>query len=339
MPAFKSVSISGPNLFKVLLAPNFGDFLPDTGTYNGFFGEFAVMNDVKESRKIIDLTRYRNILKRRDASCKIVYEPVGAASMRRINVTELYGATQNCAEEFYQGCLTEWRNSDPVFLDNIGTFFRKAIREDMITNMYFGDITRAKVANDPWAVNEFDGVVTILQKYIAQGVIPSSQTDTIPAGDISAANAKVYLEAMHAAQDEMLQLYPNSEKAFYIDQQWADAYEDYLIQTGATNGSAVNFVQDGITVRAYKGIPIIVNPIFAPVLRQTTGDASPHLGILTIRGNFIFATDSSYGEGPNLNEALKIWYDWNELSWKWLMFLKAGTQVFLPQHVVIFLPA
>jgi hypothetical protein len=36
---------------------------------------------------------------------------------------------------------------------------------------------------------------------------------------------------------------------------------------------------------------------------------------------------------------LKIWYDWNTLEWKWLMFLKAGTQVFLPQHVVIYLPA
>jgi hypothetical protein len=335
MPAFKSVSISGPNLFEVLLKPNFGDFLPNTETYNGMFGEFAIMDGIKDSRKIIDISRYRNILKRRDASCKIVYEPVGEASLRRITVTELYGATANCATEFYQGCLEEWRKGDTVFLDKIGTYFRKAIQEDMLTNLYFGDVTRPKLADDPWAVSEFDGVITQLIKYIEAGVIPASQTDTITAGAITPANAKLYLQEMY----EKLRLYPDGEKAFYIDQQWADAYEEYLIQTGATNGLAVNYVQDGITVRAYKGIPIFVNRIFAPVLRQTTGDDIPHLGLLTIRGNFIFGTDSSYGEGPNLNEALKIWYDWNTLEWKWLMFLKAGTQVFLPQHVVIYLPA
>lgn len=339
MPAFKRVSIKGPDLFEFIVKPNFGDFLPDTDVYSGMFGEFNIMDGIKNERKIIDITRYRNILKRRDASCSIVYEPIGEASLRRITVTELYGATKNCATEFYQGCLEDWRNGDPIFVDKIGAYFRKGIAEDMITNIYFGDITRPEVAGSDFAVNEFDGIYTRIQQYIAQGTIPAEQVMEITSGEISAANAKQYLQDMYEAQDVLLKLYGDNEKAFYIDQQWADAYEDYLIQTGATNGLAVNYVQDGIRVRAYKGIPIFVNKLFGPVLAQITETTTPHLGILTLRGNFIFGTDSSYGEGPNLNEALKVWYDWNEMSWKWLMFLKAGTQIALPQHMVVAMPA
>lgn len=339
MPAFRKVTIDGPNFFEEMVKPNFGDFLSDSDVNNGFFGEFNIMDDVADSRKIIDITRYRNIIKRRDASCKIVFDPLGAASLRRISVTELYGATQYCATEFYQGCLKDWRNGDPVFLTKISDYFRKAIREDMISLMYFGDTSLAQATGDSWNVNKFDGIFKQYANYIADGTIPSGQTFNVADGAISAANSVVHLESLITKQDELMDMLPDNQKAFYLDKQWVDAYEQYLIQTGATNGLAVNYVQDGIAVRAYKGIPIFMNPIFKPVLKQITGDANPHLGILTLRGNFVYATDKNYGEGPNLNEAFKVWYDWDELTWKYVMFLKAGTGIALPEHSVLALPA
>lgn len=340
MPAFKRITVNGPQFYDSIILPSFGDFITDTDVRNGFFGEFQVYDDVKDSRKIIDITPVRNILKRRDASCKLVYTPVGSADVRRISVTDLYGATEHCAQEFYQGCLKDWRNADPVFVTKILAFFRKAIREDLLSLMYFGDVDRVDATGAAWNTDKFDGIFKQYATAVANGVIPGSQTFTIADGDISAANSKVYLESMISKQDELLgDVLGDNEKAFYIDQQWANAYEDYLIATGATNGEAVNYVQDGIKVRAYKGIPIFVNKLFRPVLKQITGGASPHFGILTLRGNFIFATDSSYGEGPNLDQALIIRYDWDKLSWVYQNFLKAGTAIALPQHSVLALPA
>lgn len=339
MPAFKKISINGPNFYNWIIKPSFGDFIQDSDVRNGFFGEFQVYDDVKDSRKIIDITPVRNILKRRDASCKLVYTPVGRADVRRLSVTDLYGATEHCAQEFYQGCLKDWRNGDPIFVDRITEFFKKAIREDLLSLMYFGDTERVDATNAAWNTDKFDGIFKQYARYIDDGTISSSQTFNIANGDITPNNAKAYLQSMLDKQDELLgDVLADSEKAFYIDKQWANAYEDYLIATGATNGEAVNYVQDGINVRAYKGIPIFVNKIFRPVLKQITGDSSPHFGILTLRGNFIFATDSSYGEGPNLDQALIIRYDWDELQWKWQNFLKAGTAIALPEHSVLALP-
>jgi hypothetical protein len=336
---FKQIVVDGPNFYETIVLPSFGDNITDSDVRNGFFGEFIIMDDVTDSKKIIDITPIGNILKRRDASCTLIPSYVGRADARRISVTELYGYVEHCAQEFYQGCLKDWRNGDPIFVDKIETFFRKAIREDLISLMYFGDVDRVDAAGAKWNTNKFDGIFKQYALAIASGRLPGAQTFNVPNAAISPANAKAYLEQMFVAQDELLGLMADNEKAFYIDKQWADAYEDYLIATGATNGEAVNYVQDGIKVRAYKGIPIFVNKIFQPILKQITGDANPHFGILTIRGNFIFATDKNYGEGPNLDIAFKVWYDWNTLQWKYINVLKAGTAIGLPEHTVLALPA
>lgn len=336
---FKTIEISGPNFYETIVLPSFGDNITDSDVRNGFFGEFMVMDDVTDSKKIIEITPVGNILKRRDASCTLIPSYVGRADARRLTVTELYGYVEHCAQEFYQGCLKDWRNGDPIFVDKILTFFRKAIREDLISLMYFGDVDRVDAADARFNTNKFDGVYKKYQQHIETGRVPSGQTFNIADGVINTANSVVYLESMISKQDELLELMGDNEKAFYIDQQWANAYEDYLIATGATNGEAMNFVQDGIKVRAYKGIPIFVNKLFRPALKQITGDANPHLGILTLRGNFIFGTDKNYGEGPDLDTALKVWYDWNSLQWKYLNVMKAGTEIALPEHSVLALPS
>lgn len=335
---FRRVSISGPQFFEEVLIPSFGDLVEGMDVRNGFFGEFQVLDDVAHERKIIDIRRLKNILKRRDASCATTFDPISRAGLRKITVTELGGAVKFCREEFYQGCLKDWRNGDPVFIDKIESFFRNAIATDLMSLMYFGDVD-LPADNDPdhFNVNAFDGIITQYKKYLAAGKIPASQTFSIPQGTISAANAKVYLENLLSKQDMLMEHTPDNEKMIMLDKPLADAYEEYLISTNQVDSATANYVQDGIKVRAYKGVPIFVNPYFKPILSQVYG-ANTHLAILTLRGNFVFATDSNYGTGPNGDEALVVWYDWDEDVWKWKTALKAGTQIALPEHSVLALP-
>lgn len=338
MPAFKKISITPLQFFEEIVKPSFGDLIPDTAVNSGYFGEFVVMDDVPNERKILDITPVSNIIKRRDASCKIVFSPVGKADVRRISTTDLYAATEFCAQEFYQGCLKDWKKGDASFVPRIFEFFRKAIRRDMVGMLYFGDVNRVDANGASWNTNKFDGVYTQYLKYVNEGLVPAAQTFNVPSGAMTAANSVVYLEQAYNAQDEFMDLLDDSEKAFYIDRDWAKAYESYLISTGTNTANLTEYTQNGVKVVAYKGIPVFTNPVFKPILKQITGVAS-HLGILTLRGNFIFATDSSYGAGPNEDQALTVWYDWHDLTWKWLNVLKAGTQIALPEHSVLALPA
>lgn len=335
---FKRITISGPQFFEEIIAPSFGDLVEGRDVRNGYFGEFMVMDDVPYERKIIDIRRLKNILKRRDASCATVFDPIARAGLRKVSVTELGGAVKFCRDEFYQGCLKDWRNGDPVFIDKILQYFKNAIATDLISLMYFGDVTLPEDADpDQFNVNEIDGVFTQYKKYVANGKIPGAQTFNVPNATMSAANSAVYLESLYSKMDPLMKVMMRDELMFQIDRDWADAYEAYLIATNQVDSATANFVQDGIKVRAYKGIPIFVNPFFNPILAQTIG-ANAHFGVLTLRGNFVFATDKEYGTGPNGDEALVVWYSWDEDTWKWKTALKAGTQIALPEHSVLAFP-
>lgn len=338
MPGFKRLSISGQQLFEEIVRPAFGDMVTEQAYRSGLFGEFMVLNDVADSRKIVDITPIKNILKRRDASCKLTYDPVGKANLRRVSVTDVYAATAFCQNEFYQGCLKDWRNGDPSFVTRIFDFFRKAVRTDLMSNTYFGDVSRVATANDAWSHNIYDGIYTQYKKYVADGTIPGAQTFNIPNAAITPANSVTYLQNLLDKQDELLELMDDSEKAIYIDKDWSDAYRDYLIGTATYNTNATSFIVNGVTMMAYKGIPIFVNKFAKPILNQIVA-ANAHFGYLTLRGNFVFATDDSYGEGPSGNQALVVWYDYDEMTWKYQLFLKAGTQIALPEHSVLALPS
>lgn len=334
----KKIVIPAEKFYLEIVKPSLGDIVPEQGYMNGLLGEFTVVDDVVDSRKIVDIRIGKNIMERRDASCKIIYKPVGSASVRRISVTELYGATQFCGQEFYQGCLKQWRNNDPSFLPRVLDFFKRIVRTDLVSNMYFGDTSRVEAAGAQWSTNKFDGIFTHFKQNIASGVIPSNQTFNIPNGAISAANSVVYLEQMFQNRDDFMRILLNGELAFTIDEEWSNAYEAYLISTGMNTVASANYIQDGIQVRAYKGIPIFVNKYFNPILKQITG-ADAHFGTLTLRGNYMFATDSSYGEGPNLDEALRVWYSNDDLAWKYLQVMKAGTAIIAPESSVVALPS
>jgi len=125
---------------------------------------------------------------------------------------------------------------------------------------------------------------------------------------------------------------------FYIDYRWAHAYSRYLTGAGVQTVKAIDYIQNGVPVMDFEGIPIFVNRLWNPVLRKlnkVSGTLTEaHMGILTIRKNLCFGTDKNYGGGPLLNQAFEVYYDWHDRQWKVVMDLVAGTEIIAPQHVV-----
>ncbi len=324
----------GPkSYYELLVKPHFADLLPE-GSFNGTIGEFTVMDDVSSKRKIVDILGNQNILKRRDASCNIVFSPVGKAAIRSIETDEIYGATKHCENEFYKGCLEDYRNKDPKFRDYIMDFFLKAIRVDINSNAYWGDIDRAADASGVWNWNTFDGVFKHYADYIADGTIKASQTTSLDDGDITPQQAFEYLDWAYKNQDIFLKSMADNMKAFYVSQSILDAYEQYLILTGGAYN--IQYYLNGIPNLRFKRIQLLPEPTWDPIMAALNGGTSAHAVVLTIRGNFVFATDKSYGEAtPEGVKALMVWYSYDKLTWKYANFMRAGTGIAFPEHTVI----
>lgn len=330
---FKTLTVSPAAYYELLVKPHFADLIPD-GPYKGTLGEFTVMDDVSSKRKIVDILGTRNILKRRDASCNIVFSPVGKASIRQIETDPIYSATMQCDNEFYQGCLEDFRNSNPKFTDFIMDFFLKANKADIDSNAYFGDIDRPNDSAGIWNWNTFDGVFKKYAENISNGVIPTSQTTAFNSGTITPQDAYNYLNWAWANQDIFLKHLPDNMKAFYVSQSILDAYEEYLILTGGANN--INYYLNGVPNLKFKRIDVLPEPTWDPIMSALNGGKQAHACILTIRGNFVFATDKTYGERTDEGvKALMVWYDKNSLSWKYANFMRAGTGIAFPEHSVI----
>ncbi len=332
---FETFVIDSLSFHEAVIAPAFADIIPQGFPYRGTLNEFTLMDNVSSSRTIVDIRRVQNILQRRDASCDLNYKKVVGASTRKISVEEVYGATQFCRNEFYKGALKDWRNNDPLFGSNILPYFQGAVNIDVASNSYFGDVDRVVPVSAQWSTNVFDGVFKWLKRYTTSGVIPSSQTIAIADGtDYSATPANAYnlVKAMYDKQNALMYSFEDSQKAFYVSKEIAKGYEDYLIAAGITNGYVTD-VQTGIKSLAYKGIPILEESIWTPIITEIKGSAG-YAAVLTLRGNFVFATDKDYGEGEDGKTALEVWYEKKEMMWYYRIFMKAGTQVALPEHVV-----
>jgi hypothetical protein len=336
---FESFAIDSLAFHEAIIQPAFADIIPQGFPYRGTLNEFTLMDDVVSKRPIIDIRRTANILQRRDASCDINYKKVVGASTRQISVDEVYGATSFCRNEFYKGCLKDWRNNDPLFGNKILPYFQEAINLDVASNSYFGDVDRVVAVGAQWSTNVFDGVFKWLKRYIAASVIPAGQTIAIADGtDYTGAGgplaAYTLLKGLYDKQNELMYSFLDSQKAFYVSKEIARAYEDYLISVGADGAGNYLLLENGIKTLAFKGIAIMEEPIWSPIIREIKGSAG-YAAILTLRGNFVFATDKNYGEGENGTTALEVWYETKDMQWYYRMFLKAGTQIALPEHVVI----
>ncbi len=153
---FEKFIIPALSFHLSIIVPAFQDVLPKDGIYSGTLSEWTLMDNVATKRPILDIRRVKNILQRRDASCDLNYKKVMGVTARTVSTEELYAATNWCRQEFYQDSLKEFRNNDPLFADKILPFFLEAVRTDILSNAYFGDISRLPTAE--WSTNKYDGI-------------------------------------------------------------------------------------------------------------------------------------------------------------------------------------
>lgn len=336
---FESFTLDSLSFHELVIAPAFADLVPEGFPFQGELNEFTLMDNVATKRPIIDIRKQQNILQRRDASCDIIYKKVFGASTRQISVEELYGATSFCRNAFYQGDLKDFRaGALDIFEPKILPYFQQAINTDILTNGYFGDVDRVGSSTDAYSTTVFDGVFKWIGKYIDASVIPSGQTMTIADGESFTDSggplaAYTLLKQMYDAQPVLMRAFTDQEKAYYVSQEIATGYEDYLAAT-ATQGGNIIFLQNGIKRLFFKGIEILVQRTWTPVITQIKGDTG-YAAVLTIRGNFVFATDRTYGEGEDGHTALEVWYEKKDMQWYYRIFLKGGTQIALPEFVIV----
>lgn len=334
---FQTFSIDSLSFFEAVIKPAFADIVPKEFPFRGTLNEFSIMDNVVSSRTIVDIRRQQNILQRRDASCDINYKKIVGATTRKISTEEIYAATKQCRNEFYQGDLKEFRANDPLFGNKILPWFQGAVNVDICSNSYFGDVDRVPAVNGQFSTNVFDGVFKWVKRYISGNVIPASQTKAIANGtDFSATPADAYnlLKSMYDSQPVLMNSFEDSQKAFYVSKEIAKGYEDYMIASAQGSTAYVDLLQNGIKTLAYKEVPIFIEPTWSPIIYEIKGSAG-YAAVLTLRSNFVFGTDSNYGEGPEGKTALEVWYDMDSMTWKYRVFLKAGTQIALPEFIVV----
>lgn len=331
----ETLVIDSLSFFQAVIQPAFADIVPQGFPYRGTLNEFTLMDNVPSSRLIIDIRRVQNILQRRDASCDVNYKKVVGATTRKVSTEEVYGATQFCRNEFYKGALKDWRNNDPLFGNKILPYFQGAVNIDIASNSYFGDVDRVVASTAQWSTNVFDGIFKWLKRYTTAGVIPSAQALAIADGtSFSSSPATAYnlIKQMYDAQNPLMYSFEDQQKAYYVSKEIARGYEDYLIAAGQQAAGYI-LLANGIKALAYKGIPIFEESIWTPIITEIKGSAG-YAAVLTLRGNFVFATDTEYGEGEDGRTALEVWYEKKDMKWYYRLFLKAGTQIALPEFVV-----
>lgn len=321
---------------ELVVMPQFGDVI-DTETGSVVIpspeeGDWGVMDDVVVSRPVIDFFGHSNILKRRDATCKLIYSPVARLGNRIIRTEKLYAATEDCQEEFYQGSFEDYSEGNyQVFGEKIMPSLSKGVATDLYSNKYFGDTSRPSDVNGLWSWNKFDGIFTHYNNYIVDGTIPSAQTFSIPSGTLTPQQCYDAIKAAYDRQDGLLKLFNRDDKAIYVNTDIADGYWDWLVAAGH---STIADRMSGRVKLTFKGIEVREKK-WDGVLTALNGGTEAHAVILTLKGNFIYGTESGYGGGPKRNEAIRVWWSDDENVWKRQIHMKAGTQIAAPQHSVI----
>lgn len=331
--------------YALIMQPTFADIAPDfNGSYEGLLSQFTVMPNVALGlgQPLVDITNNVGILQRKDRSCNTNWKTVGSTANRRIFVSELYGAVKNCEEQFYDGCWKDFREANATFKSFIVKYFGKAISTDIMTNAWFGDVSRPDDAGPVgWSWNKFDGIVSKLAKYINSGDIAASQYFTVTCtgagGAMTPTDAYNNLKKLFESRSQLMKALPDSTLGIHINYEWAYQYGEYLKSTGNNTIFAIDYIQNGVPVLKYNGVPIYVENIWDPVLYALNGSAQAHMGIMTIRMNFVFGTNKNYGGGPDLasKQALRVWYSEDEEVWKYKQHLVGGTEIIAPKQVVV----
>ncbi len=333
----KRFTLTAQALFLFVIAPHFQDLAPDfNGAYNGSLQEFTLVDDVSmmKGTPILDIFRKANVLRRKDAACEVDWSKIARSGSRRITVDEIYGATKICEVEFYQGCLKDFTDANPRFRDFILDFFRGAVGQDIATNAYWGDVARA--SDDEFSWNIFDGVMTKIKYYLELNNPDYKPTvaGSIPAGKLTPAQAFAVFQSAVDSQTMFMENALPTQKYFTVDYDLAKGLWKYYQSIGERSGD-INIYQNGQPSLQFDGIPVLVEPTWKAILRKLNGGTQAHTCILTLRKNFIWATNKNFNKNLTEGKAMKVWYSEDDFHWKYLLELVAGTEISSPADIVI----
>ena len=329
--------VSPGAFYELIMQPAFQDVPGEfTGVLPNTLHEWVIMDNVSlaNGRPLIDILAKQNFLKRKDRSCKVDWSKVANMTGRRIYVNELYGAVENCQEEFYDGAFKDFRDQNDRFKQMITGIFQKGITLDMLVNAYFGDLERADDTTGTYSWNKYDGIFTRIADAVTEGTIPGGQVlGALPAGPITPSQAYNTLSDAYDAQSDLMQALADESKAFYVDKRFAYAYWRYMVASGQTTLDNISLIMNGMPALKFNNIPIYIESMWNPIMRAIS-DAEAHACILTLRGNWIFGTDKTYGGGPELNQAYRVWWSEDDEVWRQKAHMVAGTEILYPQHIV-----
>jgi hypothetical protein len=325
MPTFQRLNVDPLAATQVLVMPHFGDVIDENGDIiipSAEQGDWQVWDNVPYSVPIIDILGNKNLLKRRDATCKIIYSSLGTLSNRVITTEKVYIAAENCQQELYQGAFRHWESRSDVFREKALELISNAVGVDLYTNKWFG--WTARPANADYSLNKFNGIWHWLAAGVADGTIVAAQSvDLGDAATFTDAEAYQAAIAMIDAQGDIMANLDDDMKTLHLDKNWVRKISRYLISIGTTApvdkaGLMQNIVIENVKVKSKKWNPMITSIM----------GAAANLGVLTIDGNFLYATDSRYGKGPNNNgPALTVWYSEDDDVTRWQYHHKGGTGI------------
>lgn len=321
---------------ELIVQPMFGDVIDsETGSVirpSMEEGDWNLVDSPKHSVPIIDVFGRNNLIKRKDSTCKLIYSQVGKLGSRKIEHEDLYAATEDCVDEFYQGSFKDWSTQNfEKFGELVMPIMEKGVAADIYTNKYFGDISRASDSTGVISWNKFNGIWPKYLGYVTSNVLAAPIA--IPAGAITPSAANTLLDSMYAGQDGIMENYDDEEKCFYVDKDIYDAYGDYLLTMNA-GALSLQELQAGRAKLYKRGIEVKWKK-WGGVLKALNNGTKAHAAILTLRGNFLYKTDSTYGGGPNRNEAVRIWWSDDDGVWKRQIHFCGGTDIAAPQHSVL----
>lgn len=321
---------------EVVVMPQFGDVLDENGEVvipSTEAEDWTVIDNVPHSVPLIQIFGQFNLLKRRDATCKLIRSSFGKTSNREAFTRKVYVAAENCQQELYQGAFRDWEGQTDIFEQKAQDLIRSAVGADIMTNKWFGKESRA--ADAKYSLNKVNGVWYYINQAIASNLIPVAQTVDLGAQgtEITEQDAYDAILAMIDKQDPVLDAIDEDQKAIYCDKVLAKKAWRYLVSVGFAPPEAKadampgTFMIEDIQIKPRK---------WKPILEELTNQQHVYAAVLTIKGNFVFVTDSSYGFGPaNNGPAMRAWYDEHDDVSKWDFHLKAGFEIIAPQYSVV----
>lgn len=320
---------------ELIIQPQFGDIIGEDGNPlkpSTEEGDWNIVDSARTEVPVIDIFGNQNILKRRDATCKLIYSAVGRLSARYLKGEKVYAAVEDCQEEFYQGDFEDYSQANfDMFGAQVMPLLEKAVATDMYSNKYFGDLSRASDPTGLWSWNKFQGIFPNYVDYVAAGTVAAPIA--LPSGAVTPLQAYTALMAMVEAQDEILDSWDDDDKAIYVNKKLYDALGDYYAFSGVGSINLLE-LQAGRQKLHVRGIEVKVKR-WNGILKALNGGTQAHAAILTLKGNFLYKADSTYGGGPRRNEAVRIWWSDDDNVWKRQIHFKAGTNIAAPQHSVL----